>query len=292
MAYAEKRGKLWRARWRGPDGTLESKPGFQTRKAAEDYARDQEAAIRNNTYVDPRAGRITLTEWVNQWYPALDLELTTLSNYRYRIEVLILPKFGSRALNDLTAEEIATWEMDLVRQGYARRTARDARSTLITILGDAVPQYIQRNPAERKRGKGRKGQRRIARLESAEKVWPTPLQALLVAERCATLSGCEADFVMILTIAYTGMRWSEAIGLGPESVRGDVIDINWKLYELNGRFYKGRPKAGSVRPADLPPFLTQLIAGYQASTPDLRCTCHGTEEPWCRGAEYVFLGPS
>ena len=38
MAYAEKRGNLWRARWRGPDGALESKPGFQTRKAAENYA--------------------------------------------------------------------------------------------------------------------------------------------------------------------------------------------------------------------------------------------------------------
>lgn len=34
MAYAEKRGKLWRARWRGPDGTLQSKPGFKTRKRA------------------------------------------------------------------------------------------------------------------------------------------------------------------------------------------------------------------------------------------------------------------
>ncbi len=53
MTYAEKR----RARWRGPDGTLESKPGFRTRKEAEKYGRDQEAAIRNNTYVDPRAGR-------------------------------------------------------------------------------------------------------------------------------------------------------------------------------------------------------------------------------------------
>ena len=98
MAYAEKRGNLWRARWKGPDGTLESKPGFRTRKAAEDYGRDQEAAIRNHTYVDPRAGQITLNEWVNQWYPALDLELTTLSNYRYLIEVHILPVFGHRPL--------------------------------------------------------------------------------------------------------------------------------------------------------------------------------------------------
>src|SRR6266568_4347048 len=109
MAYAERRGNLWRARWRRPDGTLESKPGFRTRKDAENYGRDQEAAIRSNTYVDPRAGRVTLTEWVNQWYPALDLELTTLSNYRYLIEVLILPVFGDRPLASLSPEEIASW---------------------------------------------------------------------------------------------------------------------------------------------------------------------------------------
>ena len=28
MAYAEKRGNLWRARWRAPDGTVPSMPGF------------------------------------------------------------------------------------------------------------------------------------------------------------------------------------------------------------------------------------------------------------------------
>ena len=205
MAYAEKRGNLWRARWRGPDGTLESKPGFKTRKAAEDYGRDQEAAIRNHAYVDPRAGQITLTEWVNQWYPALDLEPTTLSNYRYLIEVHILPVFGHRSLASLVTEEIATWEMQLVRNGYSRRTAGDARSMLITVLGDAVPRYVQVNPAERKRGKGRKGLRRIAKKERAEKAWATPLQALLVAERCATLSGRGTDFVMILTMeGYSG----------------------------------------------------------------------------------------
>jgi hypothetical protein len=46
MANAEKRGNLWRARWSGPDGKLESKPGLTSRKDAENYGRDQEAAIR------------------------------------------------------------------------------------------------------------------------------------------------------------------------------------------------------------------------------------------------------
>lgn len=290
MAYAEKRGNLWRARWRAPDGTLESKPGFTSRKDAENYGRDQEAAIRSNTYVDPRAGRITLTEWVNQWYPALDLEMTTLSNYRYMIEVHILPQFGERPLVSLTAEEISIWERQLIAKGYSIRTAKDARSTLATILADAIPRYIQVNPAQRRSGKGRKGLRRIERHEKAEKVWATPLQALLVAERCAALSGCDTDFVMILTLAYTGMRWSEIVGLAPAYVSREAMSVEWKLYELNGRFYRGRPKDGSIRPADLPPFLAELLANHIGGS-ELRCTCHNALPPWCPGDRYVFLGP-
>src|SRR5438034_1013002 len=88
----------------------------------------------NGTYVDPRAGRIALIEWVNEWYPAQDLEPTTLVNYKYAIEVHILPRFGSWALSDLTAEEVGKWEREIVAQGFARRTARDARTTPTTIL--------------------------------------------------------------------------------------------------------------------------------------------------------------
>ena len=264
MSYAEKRGNLWRARWRGPDGTLESKPGFRTRKDAENYGRDQEAAIRNNTYIDPRAGRITLTEWVNKWFPALDLELNTLSTYRYTIEVHILPAFGDWSLRslELEPEAIALWEKQIVARGYTRRTAREARSTLATILADAMPRYIQSNPAARKRGKGRKGQRRIERAEKAEKTWATPLEGLLFAERCAVLSGTDTDFVMVITMAYTGMRWSEAIGLPPDCVHGPTMDIAWKLYELDGRFYRGRPKDGSIRTVDVPPFLEELLTWH------------------------------
>jgi integrase len=291
MAYAEKRGNLWRARWRAPDGTLESKTGFTTRKDAENYGHDQEAAIRNNTYADPHAARITLTEWVNQWFPALDLELTTLSNYRYLIEAHVLPGFGDRAIASLTAEEISVWERELVERGYAKRTAKDARSVLTTVLGDAIPRHIQTNPAQRRTGKGRKGLRRIERHERAEKVWPTPLQVLLVAERCASLSGRDTDFVMIVYLAYTGSRWSEVIGLQPDCLRGDLATIAWKLYELNGRFYKGRPKDGSIRPVDLPPFLAEMLTNHLAGGGNRTCTCRNAKAPWCPGDQYVFLGP-
>ncbi len=176
--------------------------------------------------------------------------------------------------------------------GYAHRTARDARSTLATILTDAVPRYIQSNPAERKRGKGRKGLRRIAKRERAEEVWAAPLQALLIAERCAVLSGQDTDFVMNIYVAYTGSRWSEVIGLLPECVHGDQVATDWKLYELNGRFYRGRPKDGSMRPADLPPFLAQLLANHLANAGGLKCTCRNTEQPCARVPNMSFSAPA
>jgi len=126
-----------------------------------------------------------------------NLEPTTLSNYRYQIEVHILPAFGHRALASITTEEVSAWEMQIAASGYSRRTARDAWSTLTTVLGDAVPRY-----------------------EQSGKAWPTPLQALLIAERCAALSGRRTDFVIVVAIAYTGARWSETVGLTPECVRG------------------------------------------------------------------------
>lgn len=282
VAYAEKRGNLWRVRWEAPDGRMPSKSGFETKQDALDYGRDQEAAIRNRTYVDPRTG-MTVTEWVNRWFPGLDLELSTLDNYRYYIEVHILPYFGDWDLRALeqAPEEIVKWERQLP---VSRSTAREARSTFTNLLNDAIPRYLSLNPAARRRGKGRKGQRRIEEAERSSKPWAVPVEALLLAERCALLSGDDLDFIMVVTKAYTGKRWSELLGLSPKCVRPGRIEVDWKLYELNGRFYRGRPKDGSIRPIDTPPFLDDLLSRVRP----MRCHCKGPA-PWCSGGEYMFL---
>jgi Phage integrase, N-terminal SAM-like domain len=57
--------------------------------------------IRKGTWVDPRLAKTTLGTWVNIWYPAQDLEPSTLENYKYYIEVHILPKFSEREMRML-----------------------------------------------------------------------------------------------------------------------------------------------------------------------------------------------
>ena len=83
-----------------------------------------------------------------------------------------------------------------------------------------------------------------------------------------------------------------ALGLRPEFVGDELVDVEWKLYELKGKFYAGRPKDGSIRAVDLPPFLAELLASHPGSAGDRTCTCRNSEAPWCRGDSYEFLGPA
>lgn len=292
MGWPEKHGKGYRARWRDPAGEIQSMSGFPTKQAAKTYANDQEAAVRAGRYVDPRAGQMFVNDWIDTWYSSLDLELSTMDQYRYFLETCVRPFFVNRTLASLTAEDINTWERDLAKvYGYFPSTARGARARLHAALEAAVPSKIGRNPATRPKAKGKRADRRIARVLERRRVSATPLEILLIAERAGMLAG-QAAFIRTVFHAWLGARWSEGEGFTPDCYRGSQIDIDQKLYELNGRFYAGYPKDGSIRTVDVPPFLEQLLDRHLKDEPPRRCKCdENTEKPYCNGSDYVFLGP-
>jgi hypothetical protein len=88
---------------------------------------------------------------------------------------------------------------------------------------------------------------------------------------------------MIITIAYTGLRWGEAIGLEREFVKPGELHVEWQLRELGGRFHRIPPKEDSYRspawepclPVDLPSFLDELLTPpVQASSVREMCLYH------------------
>ncbi len=125
MAYAEKRGKRWRARYKRPDGTWatascdDAGRPFLSKQAAEDWGDDQESAIRRGTWLDPRAGDITLAEWAGRWWEGLDLAPSTMRNYRRHLDEHVLPEFGARALADIFRTDIDAWQKRERKAGYA-----------------------------------------------------------------------------------------------------------------------------------------------------------------------------
>ena len=241
VAYAEKRGKgltPWRVKYKLPSGMDASESGFKTKAAALARGRDQEARIREGRWADPNAGNITVSEWIDRWLATQDVGVSTEYNRVYLIRRFVRPMWGAGPLNSLSTEEITRWENGLpVRAGVSRRTARDARSLLRTILGDAAaarPPLIPYNPALRPRKRGRRTGRKLDR--APQRVWATPLQALLIAERAALLSGWDDDFTMIVMIGYTGLRWGEPIGLERDFVRPAEIHVESQLREINPKF--------------------------------------------------------
>jgi hypothetical protein len=132
-----------------------SQSGFETKQAALGWGRDQEAKVRAGTWTDPGAGEITVSDWIDRWTALHDVGPSTTANREYRIRRFIRPYWGNRTLNSLTGEEIAGWERSLpAAEEVSRSTAKDARSLLHTILGDAAaarPPLIPFNPAIRPR---------------------------------------------------------------------------------------------------------------------------------------------
>jgi integrase len=301
VAYAEKRGRgrqPWRVKYKLPSGIEASESGFETKAAALVWGRDQEARIREGRWTDPNAGKITVSDWIDRWLAIQDVGVSTADNRQYLIRRFLQPAWGTSALNSLSTEAITRWENGLpARAGISRRTARDARSLLCTILGDAAaakPPLIPYNPALRPRNRGSRTGRRLDR--GPQRVWATPLQTLQLAERAALLTGRDDDFTMIVTIGYTGVRWGEAIGLEREYVHPAEIQVEWQLREVNGVFHRLPPKDDSYRsinwepclPVDLPGFLADLISRQIQARPGQRCSCaarHGGT------GQYVFLGP-
>jgi hypothetical protein len=99
---------------------------------------------------------------------------------------------------------------------------------------------------------------------------------LLIAERAALLSGRDDEFVAIVTMGFTGIRWGELVGLEPQYVRRDAIRVEWQLYELdNGQFERCPPKDGSLRTIAAPSWLIQLLTDHLGRISPKPCSCHG-----------------
>ncbi|HWM03371.1 MAG TPA: hypothetical protein VNP92_13645 [Actinophytocola sp.] len=82
--------------------------------------------------------------------------------------------------------------------------------------------------------------------------------------------------MLIITAAYTGLRWGELVGLQWSRVDLDdgTVKVDAKvgaLHEANGHLELGPPKTvASVRTVHRPPFLVDLLAEHRGRHPQVR----------------------
>ena len=147
--------------------------------------------------------RTTLAEWVQRWWPSLDLDLRTLENYESYLRLHILPRFGPMAMGDITTLDINLWikesgEETEWRKGYAPSTIRAWVNLLSMILTDAVDQrLIPANPVQKRRRRGRR-----SRKLPVERTWATPEEVMRIADQAGLLGGCCRALKVSMSAAF------------------------------------------------------------------------------------------
>jgi len=140
------------------------------------------------------------------------LAASTMQNYRRHIEEHLLPAFEDKPIADILSTDINAWEKRERAVPYAASSVKTWQATLHLILADAVEEGLRdSNPATKRRGRGSRAGR--SRNRGPEKPVTDALGILLMAERAALLSARDDEFIAIILMADTGMRWGEIVGL-------------------------------------------------------------------------------
>lgn len=298
MAYAEKVGKTWRVRWalpiRLPNGRFkeDSESGFRTRKAALDYGEAQEAAIRAGTWIDPERGKIQLDEYWTAWLATRRLSDSTRDRYTSYYNNHIGPEWAERPIASITVLEVDGLEKKLYEEKRLKSGTVDPIIELLgRILGTAA--FERRIGFSPVRPAKDRGGAKPDEDDAREGIAITLEQLLAI---CARIPAPEA--LLVLTTAFTGMRWGEAAGIRrsllflqpPEAgtPAAGWYDIDKKigaLKERKGHLLFGPPKTREARVVQLPPFLVLLLLAHLESIParqDLLFPC-GSGEGYRRG---------
>lgn len=227
MAYAEKRGKdpdsgkdLYRVRWKKPDGKYDSEDGFPTKTAALKYGRALEAAVDRGAYTDPRKSRTPFGVWAPQWMAAQKVAPSTVVKRRRLLSRHLLPEWEHTPLCDINLFTAKAWGN---RQTCSPVTVGHALTLLSMILtGAADAGYLAANPMFGRRRQSDRASHDAEQHQSEEQVWAQPEEAYRIGERLGGVAG-----LMVVTTAWTGLRWGELNGLHRDNcllLREDTLD--------------------------------------------------------------------
>jgi integrase len=260
--------KQWQARYRDPGGRQRTKT-FPTKADARAFLGLVDHEVRNDTWIDPASGRLTLDEYAEKWWASVvNLRPSTRARDEATWRNHIQPVFGHRPLSSIEHEEIRSWVAQLTASGRAPATVVKAHQVLAKMLRGAVDaKRIRHSPADGVP---------LPRVEHEE------MRILTVDEITAV-----ADLVapryraLVLLGCYGGLRIGEMAGL-----RRDKVDLLRRevrvaeiAVEVHGTIHLGAPKTRAGR-------RTVPLARVAADALETHLGSFGSADP----SSFVFTG--
>jgi integrase len=259
-------GKRWQVRYRDLNGD-QRKENYETKAEADKRAAKVDNELHSGTYVDPTAGKVTLTTYAQQWLSSATAGPTTVERYERAIRNHIEPHLGRRELRTLNKPSaIQAWVKQLQAAGLEASTIGGVNDVLVSILDAAVEDgLVARNPCRSSSVK--------LPTRTKKKIVPWPLERVH-----AVIAGLPQRFQAGGKLAFgCGLRQVEVFGFAEDDIDfvGLEIHVNRQIRIVRNKLVFALPKGNRIRSVPVSPGVANELRAHIHAFPPVAVTL-----PW------------
>ena len=235
-----------------------TKRGFATKREAKEW-------LRNFLITQKADFDMKFEDFWKMYCADMETRLRehTMRTKKYIVELKILPYFGNKRVNDITAADIRQWQNELIKMGYSPTYLKTINNQLSAIFNYAVRYYdLKSNPCAKagSMGKSKAEEMDFWTVEEFRKFIDSVMNKRL-------------SYMAFMTLYWTGMRLGELLALNPKDVDLEkrTISITKSYQRLGKKDVVSPPKTPkSKRVITIPEFLATDIKDYMDSLYDLQ----------------------
>lgn len=230
-----------------------TKRGFATKREAEEW-------LRTFLVTQKADFDMKFEEFLKMYYADMETRLRehTMRTKKYIIDLKILPYFGQKRVNDITAADIRRWQNELIKKGYSPTYLKTINNQLSAIFNYAVKYYdLKGNPCTKTGSIGK------SRAEE---------MSFWTIDEFRQFVDCIMDkrqsYMCFMILYWTGMRLGELLALTSADIDLDkhTISITKSYQRLGKKDVVTPPKTPkSKRLITIPEFLVADIKDYMDS---------------------------
>jgi len=259
--YRTKSGIRYLVRYRTTDRHQTKKRGFHTKKQAKEFLISVENRKLAGELLSTSNSRVPICQLGPDWLERKKLLKPSSwrvieSAWRCHVE----PYWGPIAIGDIQHSEVQRWVTWLAIENKAENKPAKSRTTvcralgvLAAILDDAAKDKLISGNAARDIS--------LPLVTKSTKVYLTHEQVAQLAVESSHHGKHPELETLIYLLAYTGLRWGEAIALRVSDL--DLvrhrIRVSRNAVQIAGRHVIGTPKTGKPREVGFPDFLNTLL---------------------------------
>ena len=215
-----------------------TKRGFATKREAEEW-------LRNFLITQKADFDMKFEDFWKIYCADMETRLRehTMRTKKYIVELKILPYFGNKRVNDITAADIRQWQNELIKMGYSPTYLKTINNQLSAIFNYAIRYYdLKSNPCAKagSMGKSKAEEMDFWTVEEFRKFIDSVMNKRL-------------SYMAFMTLYWTGMRLGELRVLTPADFETNMLSITKSYQRIKGEDIITKPKTKrSIRKVIMP----------------------------------------